>query len=325
MKRVLRYSGLFVLIVMAGLCLTRAIVGLSFVMGDHVFYPPAGQFLRPDVRTAHFVILSDSGSANHTLERVIREAKNQHHPDFMLYLGDLVTSRTTEHLFWMVNEIASRLDETPMYFAIGNHDCKKRSGMNKSYYRHVFSQPYYWFGYGDTLFITLDSASLTISDDEWAFFEQVMQRIRPSFRRVILYTHVPPTGNHALKPEASAKMAEMLSRYPVDAIFTGHVHYFSRQNFNGIPLYTNPSSGQRPRGDIPKFGYTDVVIDENGIHVTPYYSNQRKASEWAEKFFVDNVLTDRFKWIVLWGIFGGILLIWFGCRDMRHPFRKRHK
>lgn len=37
MKRVLRYSGLFVLIVIAGLCLTRAIVGLSFVMGDHVF------------------------------------------------------------------------------------------------------------------------------------------------------------------------------------------------------------------------------------------------------------------------------------------------
>lgn len=289
------------------LCL-RGFLGISFLIGKKDFYPPAGRFEAPETKAFKFVILSDTGSQNRTLQRLLMETRPMK-PNFVLHLGDLVVYRNSEHMYWMMDELDDKLGGVPMYLVPGNHDVKKKKGVDKSMYQRVFGPNYYWFGYGNTLFIALDSSTEEIDDEQWAFFEQVMQKIRPVFKYVVLYTHVPPIvpaeqHKHVLKQKAVDRMAEMLKKYPVSVIFSGHVHYYSEQNFHGIPVYTTPPSGQYFGGPIRKYGYLIVSVDEKGLHVQNVYSDRKKAVELVEVLFVDLILTDKVRWLA-----GGVLVV----------------
>ena len=330
MKKVFRILGIVIIIMALLVVGVRGFLGLSFVMGSRNFYPPAGQFLNPKTQAFHFNILSDTGSQNRTLERLICEAKTTH-PAFMLHLGDLVTYRNIEHMYWMASGMEDKLEGIPMYIVPGNHDVKKKKGIDKSMYLRVFGPTYYWFGYGNTLFIGLDSSTEEIDDEQWAFFEQVMQHIRPSFKHVILFTHVPPKvpegqHQHSLKPESAEKMLKILKKYPVDVIFSGHVHYYSEQDLNGIPIYTVPPSGQYFGGPIHKFGYLRVDVDEKGVHVQNVYSDRAKAQELLEILFVDTLLTDKVRWIADAILGLGLLFFVLGQKKLSfHRFKRKSK
>lgn len=316
MRRFLRWFGFFVVLFALCLLALRGVMGISFVMGDKDFYPPAGRFLTPKENSFHFVVLADTGSQNRTLQRLVTEARDKVAPEFMLHLGDLVVYRNIEHMYWMMDEIDDKLLGVPMYFVPGNHDVKtKKKRIDKSMYQRVFGPTYYWFGYGDTLFIGLDSSTEEIDDEQWAFYKDVITRIRPNFRHVILFTHVPPIvppehHDHTLKADSVDQMKKMLKKYPVDAIFCGHVHYYSKQNFQGIPLYTAPPSGQYFVGPVQKFGYLNVTVDKKGVHVDNIYSDRKKAAEFFEILFVDLILTNKIRWIAGIILLAG-LLIWF--------------
>ena len=178
------------------------------------------------------------------------------------------------------------------------------------------------------MFIGLDSSAEKIDEEQWSFYEQVMKKVRPHFKHVVLFTHVPPQvpeGEHAhtLVPEAVEKMAQMLQKYPVDIIITGHVHYFSKQDFHGIPLYTVPPSGQYFAGPVHKFGYLNVTVDKQGIHVENVYSNRKKASEWWDIFFIDLILTNKVRWIAGITLIVGVLMWLSGHKCIRWPWHKK--
>ena len=181
------------------------------------------------------------------------------------------------------------------------------------------------------MFIGLDSSTEDIDDEQWAFFEQVMKHVRPRFKNAILFTHVPPVvpegfHSHILKEESIERMHKILKRYPVDAIFSGHVHYYSEQAFHGIPVYTTPPSGQYFGGPVRKFGYLIVTVNDKGVQVQNVYSDRKKAAELFELFFVDIVLTDKIRWIA-GGIFvAGLLFLLLGkkWRSLLARFHKNH-
>ena len=320
MRRFLRFFGVFLLCIAVVLLVLRGLMGISFVMGSKDFYPPAGYFLNAKDKAVKFAVLSDTGSQNWTLERLVLEIKDNEHPDFILHLGDLVVYRNIEHMYWMMSELDRKLGAIPMYLVPGNHDVRKNKGViDKSKYQRVFGPTYYWFSYANTLFIGLDSSTEDIDEEQWIFFEQVMKKVRPHFQHVVLFTHVPPVvpkefGNHMLKESAVAKMSEMLKKYPVDVIFSGHVHYYSEQDFQGIPVYTTPPSGQYFVGPVHKFGYLIASIDDTGVHVKNMYSNRKKAAEVFELFFVDLVLTDKIRWIAGGIVLAGLLFLLMGQR-----------
>lgn len=328
MKKFLRVFGIVIIIIAIFLLALRGVMGISFVMGDKDFFPPAGKFLNPKERSFNFIILGDTGSQNRTLQRLVTEARGTFKPEFMLHLGDLVVYRNIEHMYWMMDELDDKLKGVPMYFVAGNHDIKKKKGIiDKTMYQRVFGPLYYWFSYGNTLFIGLDSSTEEIDDEQWDFYADVMKKIRPWFKRVVLFTHVPPQvpegeHRHTLKEASIEKMAHMLKKYPVDVIFSGHVHYYSEQKFHGIPLYTVPPSGQYFAGPIQKFGYLNVTIDKTGIHVENIYSDRKKASEIIEIWFVDLILTNKIRWIAGTILFVGLLLWLLGQKWMPLPGRR---
>ena len=186
-KKILRILGLCVMACAILVFAMRGMIGISFLMGDKNFYPPAGRIVSPETSSFNFTILSDTGSQNKTLERLILDARYRTEPEFMLHLGDLIVYRNIEHLYWMLDEVNDKLEGIPMYFIPGNHDVKKKTGVDKTIYSRVLGPLYYWFGYGNTLFVGLDSSTEEIDDAQWAFFEQVMTKIRPKFKYVVLF------------------------------------------------------------------------------------------------------------------------------------------
>ena len=328
MRKFLRIFGAVVIVVAVLLLALRGVMGISFLMGKKDFYPPAGKFLSQEEKSLKFAVLSDTGSQNWTLERLILEAKDKYHPDFMLHLGDLVVYRNVEHMYWMMDQLNEKLGKVPMYLIAGNHDVKKKKGVDKSIYQRVFGPLYYWFGYGNTLFIGLDTSTESIDEEQWQFFKKVMQTVRPSFKHVILFTHVPPIVpegflSHSLKKDSMERMAQMLKKYPVDAIFCGHVHYYSEQRFQGIPVYTTPPSGQYFGGPVRKFGYLIVEVNDKGIQVRDVYSNRQKDSEFFKLLFVDLILTDKVRWIAGIALLVGFIFWlmgqkWLSCLWKKH-------
>ena len=298
------------------LCI-RGYLGQHFFASQQNFDPPAGQFVAPEKTDFHFAVVADTGSQNRTLQSILRQIVPQQ-PAFILHLGDLVTYRTQEHMYWLTDELDDKLHQIPMYLIPGNHDVKTKQGViNKSNYRRVFGPTYYWFGYGNTMFIALDSSELVISEAEWMFYETIMKKIRPLFKHVVLYTHVPPINPegapaHHLSDESVKKMAIMIKKYPPDLILTGHVHYYSKQEYMGVPLYSVPPSGQYFVGPVRQFGYLNVYVKKHKIDVQNNYVDKPRESELLDILFVNIFLGDQVRWImgICLGLSGLMFLIY---------------
>lgn len=70
--------------------------GRLFFSGNQRFMAPAGKFFEPDAKSFQFAIVSDSGSQNLSLQKIIKRIREKSNR-FILYLGDLVTYRTSSH------------------------------------------------------------------------------------------------------------------------------------------------------------------------------------------------------------------------------------
>lgn len=245
---------------------------------SHDFLPPVAQVIDPELKSFKFIVIGDTGDNAATLVRLLKDAETEN-PNFIIYVGDLVRRAGDKYFNYMTHVIESAVGDIPVYFTPGNHDIivsKSRDIVEPSHYIGRLGQTNYWFGYGDTLFISLDSANETIDNSQWDFYSWTMKNVRPSFRRAIVFTHIPPANASGYSKrrqtdDSANKMAKMVKKYTPSAIFAGHVHYWSEMNFNGAPLYTSPASGQRPSGDFKEMGYLVATVDSNGINVRPKY------------------------------------------------------
>ena len=268
---------------------------------------PTSQFLQPDADEITVLIASDTGSNNHVLESVVADARRANpHYDFMMHLGDMATTSITGY-YWILHEVRPKLAGTPLYAIPGNHDVYKRiAGVyheNVAYYTTVMGAAYYWFGYGDTLFIALDTSTSDMDDVQLAWLDATLKKIRPMFRNCIVFSHVPPinprpelVSNHNMTPESAAKFADIISKYKIDAIFCGHVHFYSQTPFAGTTLYTIPPSGQDSRDpNDSRYGYVVLKMDKTGIHDLDlrYIDFGGDTREFFEEWWARDILSTR--------------------------------
>lgn len=275
----------------------------------HDFRNPQSEFIAKDKHGASILMVSDTGSNDLLLRKIIDDAFQNKKYDFVMYLGDLTKNASIAGYYWMLNQIKPSLGDVPMWTIPGNHEISRRIGMSHNYkkdrafYETVMGAGYYWFGYGDTLFITLDSGDESMDDNQLVWLNDTLQKIRPMFHNCIIIGHVPPTNSrpdyfsdHIMKPDSIKKFESIVRKYKINAMFFGHVHFYSHGNFAGIDFYTAPSSGQSIRNpENPKFGYISVDIDKNGkLSVAPNYIDTpiAKRSRFTE-WFARDVLSVR--------------------------------
>jgi len=210
-------------------------------------------------------------------------------------------NRDEANFYWMLYELRPSLRHMPFYMVPGNHDVERDKQVDKSFYRSVMGDTHYWFGYGDVLFIGLDSSGHSIGDGQFKWLQNTLEKVRPMFKYCVIYSHRPPVvphgaPDHKLDDASIEKLKSIIEKYNIDAMFFGHVHYFSSQRFAGIPVYTVPTAGQGSRVD-DRFGYVSVTVDGDGIKsVKPKYVNfSGPEREHFEVLWVDNVLSRQFR------------------------------
>lgn len=228
--------------------------------------PPAGSFIDgPDAFS--FALLSDSGFRNEPLNAVIKDIRGKQ-VKFMFHLGDQARRFSANHFEHLLQEIDRQAGDMPFYSVPGNHDVVDKKGLILRYYERAFGQPYYWFGYGNTLFIALNTADEGLDAAQQAWLRKVLLRVRPGFKRCFLLMHVPPIDprpgdSYAMSRDVDA-LRKIITGAGIDVIFSGHIHEYNASTFAGIPLYIIPPSGQKMRGRTTMYGYLLCTVDKNG-------------------------------------------------------------
>ena len=142
-----------------------------------------------------------------TVERIVRLAQDEGN-QFILYLGDLVRYRNISHFRWIISELDEKL-EFPFLHDSGNHEIANHFGrQDKSLYKMLFGPLYYWFSYGDVMFIGLDSSEEKYNEAQLSWLEDVLEKIRPHYKYCIVHTHVPPLS----KPQWKKNLCRQVDR-----------------------------------------------------------------------------------------------------------------
>lgn len=286
---------------------------------NNSFVVPASMINEPESTSFNFAVASDTGAKNAPIERIVKKVQKKGAHKFILYLGDLVRYRNISHFRWILSELDEKL-ELPWYMIPGNHEIENRfRKVDKSLYKSAFGPLYYWFSYGNTVFIGLDSSEEKYDDQQLEWLENIFRYVRPHFKYCIIYTHVPPFHNPQWSKkwaeEASVlKLRQILKDNRVDLVLSGHVHQYSEGEYEGIRLVTLMPSGQKIRGGQENFGYVSVQIEKNGIAVTPHYleNNLEEDNEYFEMLLSSILVDDRMLLIAVSVLGLGILLAIIG-------------
>lgn len=297
--------------------LILAIRGLALeffaIPTENNFVAPAGEMINPDVSDFSFVVVSDTGAKNAPIEKIVKNAEDAGYK-FIIHLGDLVRYRNPSHFRWIVSEIDEKQNKIPFYMIPGNHEIETRLGnTSKSMYKSVFGSLYYWFSYGDVLFVALDSSEGEYSKRQLLWLEDIMKKIRPNYKYCIVLTHMPPIALDEWQKsinitQSHAKLQEILTQYKVDLLLSGHIHQYWQGKIWGIPAVTLMSSGQKSRSEDNRHGYLGVDISKDGVaKITPNYleDNLEDDNEDFELLF-SNILVDARS------LFIGVVLFVFG-------------
>lgn len=276
---------------------------------------PAGQMLEPEKRKFTFSAVSDTGAHNAPIERILRQIRHSK-SEFVLYLGDLVRYRNEGHFRWITSELSEKLKRLHFYAVPGNHEITRKDGkVDRSLYNAVFGPSYYWFSYGNTLFIALDSSESKIDNKQFEWLGNTLKHIRPLYKHCIVFTHVPPInperpGYKVLDDYSRNRLAKLLPQGNVTLLLAGHVHNFQESTFVGIPFYTLPSSGQEIRSEIQKFGYVDVKINNDKIEkVKPRYVHGNDDVEFFESFASSILVKESIHTFAVWTLCAGLLFL----------------
>lgn len=165
-------------------------------------------------------------------------------PKLALHLGDIIDAQNNFLCADSIVHFPGQTFADTLFLTPGNHDIYFRQW---DIYRSYFQTGTYWF---DTrngekkldLFICLDSAEGSLGTDQFKWLRELLEaKSKEGYRHVIVFTH-----SHLWKLDASQghcsnyameetyELTDMLSRYGVEYVWSGHQH--ARQNvvFKGV-------------------------------------------------------------------------------------------
>ncbi len=246
------------------------------------------------------------------------EARNRHMvdvlnrlaPAFVIHLGDVVHPVPGDVHHHRANELASvayaRLD-APLYVVPGNHDVGDKpfpwvdapTASEEHYVRFEarWGPRHRSFRAEGCRFVLVDTPVLGTGTpaeaDQWRWLEATLADAAEAGERIFLFGHYPPylwdptEAEHYdnLAPPVRRRLLDLVERYDVEAVFSGHVHRFFHRRHGGTDLYVVPAVGfVRPgyaefdavapvdefgRDDRAKLGLFVVEVGADGHIVHP--------------------------------------------------------
>lgn len=271
-RKNLRSAGWILILAGTMLCLTcHELLRRYDGHASPLLLPPAGRFFHPETSGMRFAVFGDFRIQTEPFETEMKSIRESG-VDFALCVGDMARKREIQHFCWLVERMKRAAGSLAVFCTPGNNDRESRDPRENGLraYKGLFGQPGYWFGWGDTLFISLDSSAEHLAAGELKRLEEVLKAEREHFRRLVVFTHVPPLdlrdgGRSECLPDGEARRLEALLReYRISLVVAGHQHAEARWEFAGAPLLVAPTSGQHGEGKDPRYGYWLVELRPDG-------------------------------------------------------------
>lgn len=193
--------------------------------------------------------------------------------DFTVHLGDIVRSMPFGISFDLESQLSldimRRLD-APYYLAPGNHDIGNKPSMefreqppqkmtvcdeNTELYRSIFGDPFLSWDHGGSHFIALNTmafnSGITGDAEQWAWLRADLEANKDAdhifmFGHVALYWASPEDigfrNYEVIDEPARSELLELVERYDIDAVYTGHTHHMFRNRYGDAELITAPST-----------------------------------------------------------------------------------
>ena len=243
---------------------------------------------------------------NGRFRHVIREINNQENLDFIVHLGDMVHPvPAIPDLFGQAcdryREIAAE-SRLPIHVLPGNHDVGDKpvdwtpaicvADEFLQLYREQFGSDFYAFQHKGVHFVQLNAPLLNsglaseAKQRDWA--EQYFDTHRSD--RFVVNFHYPvfladrneDSHYDNIDEPGRTWLLDLLERYSVEMVFTGHVHNFWYQRYAEADIYCVPSTGcirqdysemartppaagmEGGRNDQPKHGYFLIHVHQRG-------------------------------------------------------------
>jgi hypothetical protein len=211
---------------------------------------------------------------NAWVEESIRQT-NIVNPLLTLILGDIVDGQGQQRNFIQMADFFKNL-ESPVLYAIGNHETRYRSVFTPGYNMDAFNNYFdaqkkmnglelmlYSFNLGQWHFVVWpDPLRNNFWETHPHYFDWLERDLeKHKDRPTIFFQHVPthpiginPLINYAESVDVKRKLLKILSRFGnVKYIFSGHVHIPIKASFkisvsiNGMKMINLPPAGYRPR------------------------------------------------------------------------------
>ena len=205
---------------------------------------------------------------------------NEIKPDFVITTGDLVQDRLEQKHVDIIKELYATLN-CPYYFTPGNSDLTNTpEKIDIERYRERFGADYYSFFHKDCHFIMLNSCVLS----DWSkvpgenviqtqFLEnqlQVGKKFNSKYQFVFMHHPLFGTdpneddGHMVLPISQRSLILNLISKFDVKAVFTGHWHANNVISYKNTELITSGPI-TFPIGEDPS-GIRIVEVDEEKLY-----------------------------------------------------------
>lgn len=165
-------------------------------------------------------------------------------PKLALHLGDLIDAQNNFPCADSILHRATRTKADTLFLATGNHDIYFKQW---DIFRSYFKTSHYWFDTGNgskklDLFICLDTAEGTLGPDQMNWLRTLLARkATEGYRRIIVFTHthlwkLDGSQGHTsnMAAEETYELSELLARYGVEFMWSGHQHARQSVIFKGV-------------------------------------------------------------------------------------------
>ncbi|WP_010235953.1 purple acid phosphatase family protein [Clostridium arbusti] len=183
-------------------------------------------------------VRNDSFNWNNTINTALKVHPNV---SFMLSVGDQIqttSAKNNEQDIEYAGYLSpNALKSLPVATAIGNHDSKN------SNYTYHFNNPNastlgateaggdYYYSYGNTLFITLNTNNKNIAEHKELIEKAISENKDAKWRVVTIHHDIYGSGEHSNEPDVvnlRYNLIPIFEENHIDAVLTGHDHTYSR-------------------------------------------------------------------------------------------------
>ena len=237
----------------------QALISLGALGASTLLKPPSVFGIESAKKKLRFVVLGDWGTGDNALGSIAAQVARAHATspfDFVISAGDNIYPDGGGRRFLKNFErpfAALLRDQIKFHVVLGNHDV--RDGREDQCHYPLFNmggQCYYTLTKGDGLcqFFMLDSTDYDAGQAAW--LESTLRASTAKWKVAVFHHPIYSSGKtHGSALDLRRKLEPLFVKYGVQAVFSGHDHFYERTKpLQGVQYFVTGAGGAVRRGDV---------------------------------------------------------------------------